>query len=123
MESKVNFVCCDNPHATPFTLHILAAVAEQEAKQISQRVKDTMAVLRAKGRKLGTPENLTQEARLKQDVIDQTNSTISTLSSLQKSEQQRLETLRTRLRQRQDRAKRIANRLEDVATTLLYGLP
>ncbi|KAH6629314.1 apses transcription factor-like protein [Boeremia exigua] len=51
----------------------------------------------------------TQEARLKQDLIDQTNSTISTLSSLQKSEQHRLETLRTRLRQRQDRAKRIAN--------------
>ena len=51
----------------------------------------------------------TQEARLKQDLIDQTNSTISTLSSLQKSEQSRLETLRSRLRQRQDRAKRIAN--------------
>lgn len=51
----------------------------------------------------------TQEARLKQDVIDQTNSTISTLSSLQKSEQARLEALRTRLRNRQDRAKRIAN--------------
>ncbi|KAF3031388.1 transcriptional regulator swi6 [Didymella heteroderae] len=51
----------------------------------------------------------TQEARLKQDVIDQTNSTISTLSSLQKSEQARLDFLRTRLRTRQDRAKRIAN--------------
>jgi regulatory protein SWI6 len=51
----------------------------------------------------------TQEARLKQDVIDQTNSTISTLSSLQKSEQARLESLRSRLRNRQDRAKRIAN--------------
>ncbi|KAF2623221.1 apses transcription factor-like protein [Macroventuria anomochaeta] len=51
----------------------------------------------------------TQEARLKQDLIDQTNSTISTLSSLQKSEQSRLETLRSRLHQRQDRAKRIAN--------------
>ncbi|XPS78244.1 transcriptional regulator swi6 [Ascochyta lentis] len=51
----------------------------------------------------------TQEARLKQDLIDQTNSTISTLSSLQKSEQSRLETLRSRLRQRQDRLKRIAN--------------
>lgn len=51
----------------------------------------------------------TQEARLKQDVIDQTNSTISTLSSLQKSEQARLDSLRTRLRTRQDRAKRIAN--------------
>ncbi|KAJ4307420.1 transcriptional regulator swi6, partial [Neodidymelliopsis sp. IMI 364377] len=51
----------------------------------------------------------TQEARLKQDLIDATNATISTLSSLQKSEQSRLETLRLRLRTRQDRLKKISN--------------
>jgi regulatory protein SWI6 len=51
----------------------------------------------------------TQEARLKQDEIDRTNETISQLSALQKTEQQKLETLRARLRLRQDRAKRIQN--------------
>ncbi|KAF2639517.1 apses transcription factor-like protein [Massarina eburnea CBS 473.64] len=51
----------------------------------------------------------TQEARLKQDAIDRTNESISQLSALQKTEQQKLETLRSRLRQRQDRAKRIQN--------------
>lgn len=51
----------------------------------------------------------TQEARLKQDSIDRTNELITQLSSQQKLEQQRLETLRNRLRMRQDRAKRIAN--------------
>ncbi|KAF2472732.1 uncharacterized protein BDR25DRAFT_258180 [Lindgomyces ingoldianus] len=51
----------------------------------------------------------TQEARLKQDLIDRTNETIASLSALQKSEQHRLESLRARLRARQDRAKRIAN--------------
>lgn len=51
----------------------------------------------------------TQEARLKQDNIDQTNETIAQLSALQKVEQQRLETLRARLRARHDRAKRITN--------------
>lgn len=51
----------------------------------------------------------TQEARLKQDSIDRTNETIAQLSALQKTEQQRLETLRARIRTRQDRAKRIAN--------------
>src|SRR5690606_2576896 len=35
MEAKADFVCCDNPHATPLTLHILAAVAEDEARRIS----------------------------------------------------------------------------------------
>ncbi|EOA86280.1 uncharacterized protein SETTUDRAFT_131666 [Exserohilum turcica Et28A] len=51
----------------------------------------------------------TQEARLKQDAIDQTNDHITQLSSQQKQEQQKLESLRARLLLRQDRAKRISN--------------
>lgn len=51
----------------------------------------------------------TQEARLKQDNIDSTNEMIAQLSALQRTEQERLEHLRDRLRTRQDRAKRIAN--------------
>lgn len=51
----------------------------------------------------------TQEARLKQDAIDQTNELITQLSSQQKQEQQKLESLRARLRLRQDRSKRISN--------------
>src|SRR5438132_7814327 len=31
MESGVNFICCDNPHANKLTIHILAAIAEHEA--------------------------------------------------------------------------------------------
>jgi len=30
MESNVEFVCCDNPHATRLMLHMLAAFAEHE---------------------------------------------------------------------------------------------
>jgi hypothetical protein len=51
----------------------------------------------------------TQEARLKQDSIDRTNEAIASLSAHQKTEQHRLETLRLRLRTRQERAKRISN--------------
>lgn len=51
----------------------------------------------------------TQEARIKQDSIDRTNELITQLSSQQKQEQQRLEELRIKLRNRQDREKRIAN--------------
>ena len=39
MESGVDFVCCDNPHANRLTIHILAAVAEDEARRISERRK------------------------------------------------------------------------------------
>lgn len=63
MESGVNFVACDNPNATPFTLHILAAVAEHEAKMISERTKAALRATKARGTKLGTPANLTAEAR------------------------------------------------------------
>jgi DNA invertase Pin-like site-specific DNA recombinase len=33
MERKVEFVACDMPNATPFMLHIYAAVAEQYTRQ------------------------------------------------------------------------------------------
>lgn len=54
MESKVEFVACDNPHANPFTIHILAAVAEHEAKAISERTKGALAAAKRRGVKLGT---------------------------------------------------------------------
>ena len=46
MESGVDFVACDNPHATPLLIHILASVAEHEASAISQRTKDALGVVR-----------------------------------------------------------------------------
>ncbi|MEJ7636462.1 MAG: recombinase family protein, partial [Singulisphaera sp.] len=54
MEGGVDFVCCDNPHANTFTCHILAAVAEFEAKAISERTKAALAAYKARGGKLGS---------------------------------------------------------------------
>ena len=49
MESKVNFIACDNPTANRLTVHILAAVAEHEARAISERTSCALQELRAKG--------------------------------------------------------------------------
>lgn len=53
MERKVDFVCCDMPHADRFTMHIFAAMAEQERRMIAQRTKAGLAAAKAKGVVLG----------------------------------------------------------------------
>jgi DNA invertase Pin-like site-specific DNA recombinase len=63
MEGKVEFVACDMPQASRFTIHILAAVAEHEAKIISERTKAGLAQAKLRGVKLGNPRS--NEALLK----------------------------------------------------------
>lgn len=58
MDSGCEFVACDNPHANRLTLHILAAVAEDEALRISARTKAALAARKARGLPLGNPANL-----------------------------------------------------------------
>lgn len=65
MEAGVEFIACDMPTANNFTIHIFAALAEQEAQLISQRTKTALAELKKKGVKLGSPDNLSHEARTK----------------------------------------------------------
>ena len=44
MESRLEFVAVDYPHANRFTIHILAAVAQYELRLISERMKQIIAV-------------------------------------------------------------------------------
>lgn len=59
----MDFVCCDNPTATKFTIHILAAVAEFERDTISKRTKQALAAAKAKGKVLGNYERIAKAKR------------------------------------------------------------
>lgn len=65
MESGINFIAVDNPYMTKFNAQILACVAELEAEMISTRTKAALNALKAQGKTLGTPANLTREASAK----------------------------------------------------------
>ena len=61
LNSGVEFVACDNPHANRMTIQILAVMAEFEAAQISTRTKDAMAAAKARGAVFGGVRNVTAE--------------------------------------------------------------
>ncbi|GAB0113724.1 recombinase family protein [Acidisoma sp. C75] len=52
-EAGVEFVCADMPHANRLTVRLMAVLAEEERRMISQRTKDALAAAKARGIKLG----------------------------------------------------------------------
>lgn len=59
MESGVEFVAADFPQANRFTIHLLAAVAEYEAKLISERMKAAIRAVKARGQSWTRPKKPT----------------------------------------------------------------
>jgi len=64
MESGADFIACDIPEANRLTIHILAAVAEDEAHRISERTKAALAAYKARGGLLGAARPECREVSL-----------------------------------------------------------
>jgi DNA invertase Pin-like site-specific DNA recombinase len=87
MESKVAFVAVDMPTATPFTIHILAAVAEHEREMISKRTKEALAAAKARGTRLGNPRPL-EALRLANAAKDYPKAAPEVITIMQEKKQQ-----------------------------------
>jgi DNA invertase Pin-like site-specific DNA recombinase len=75
METKVAFIVAQlGKDADSFMLHLYAALSEKERELISSRTKAALAVLKAKGVKLGNPTNL-DEARLASNATNRAEAT------------------------------------------------
>jgi DNA invertase Pin-like site-specific DNA recombinase len=73
MDAGVEFSACDLPEASRLLLHIMAAVAENEARAISGRTCVALAAAKARGTILGatnpSSRNLTDDAAAKGRVL------------------------------------------------------
>jgi DNA invertase Pin-like site-specific DNA recombinase len=75
MESGVDFVVADMPTVNRLTIHILAAVAEEEARMISTRTKAALAAAQTRGVRLGNPRVFAGDAAIsaKGNAVQQEN--------------------------------------------------
>ncbi|GGD64355.1 resolvase [Emticicia aquatilis] len=65
VKSNVEIIVTDNPHANRFTLHILAAVAEDQRQRISETTKDALDAAKRRGVVLGKNGKKLSEANKK----------------------------------------------------------
>ena len=62
MDSGVEFVAADMPHANKMTLQVIAVFAEYERDQISERTRRALAQAKERGTRLGGPKRLETSA-------------------------------------------------------------
>lgn len=73
LESGVEFVAADLPHANKLTIHIIAAVAEYEREMIGKRTKEALQRAKARGVRLGNPNAASQAKFASMRAVDKAN--------------------------------------------------
>lgn len=73
LESDVEIIFCDFPEANKLVLHIIASIAEYETGLISTRTKQSLKAKKARGIRLGKPENLTNNLDVAIQKSNETN--------------------------------------------------
>jgi DNA invertase Pin-like site-specific DNA recombinase len=73
MDSGVEFLAVDNPHANKLTLHILAAVAQHEREMIAERTKAALQAAKQRGKVLGRNASERLAPRYRQEAIARAN--------------------------------------------------
>ncbi|GAA5438121.1 MULTISPECIES: recombinase family protein [Deinococcus] len=112
MEAGVDFIAADIPDANRMTLHVMAALAEQEAQLISERTRAALAARKARGLTLGRPENLTPEARALGPQVQREAARVAT---------QQAAAFAAVLRERGDTLQAIATRLNHTGFRTRHG--
>jgi DNA invertase Pin-like site-specific DNA recombinase len=70
VETRIPFVALDIPDATPFMIHIYAAVAEEESRQRSQIIRDAQIIAKARGKRWDQRcRKLAAEARARSEAL------------------------------------------------------
>jgi DNA invertase Pin-like site-specific DNA recombinase len=65
VKSNVEIIVVDNPHANRFTIHILAAVAEEQRRRISETTKEALGEAKKRGVELGKNGKVLSKANKK----------------------------------------------------------
>lgn len=83
VKSKVEIIVTDNPHANRFTIHILAAVAEDNRRRISETTKDALGAAKRRGVILGKNGTVLSIANKKaaEDFAQQLSPTLKRLKT------------------------------------------